>query len=106
MKAKALLLTTMTPALGKVLGYELDRLQSITKQRQMPPEAAAMQLGTMLEELKMVPADIAISALRGWVHQEDKRKAMFFPAYAELIESFGYEFEERRLMLAACEGVS
>ena len=94
----------MTPASGEVLGFELERLEALTKQREKSPEAKAMQAGCMLEELSKIPADIAVSALRGWIHQQDTRKAMFFPAYAELKELFGYEFEERRLMLAACEG--
>lgn len=94
----------MIPATGTNLGDELDRLQALTKQRAMAPRAQAMQIVAMLDELSQVPADMAIYAMRSWIHQPDKLKAMWFPAWAELEELFYEALEDRKLMLKACEG--
>lgn len=102
-QAMALLSSTMIPATGVNLGIELDRLQSLTKQRAMVPRAQAMQTVAVLEELSNVPADMAVYALRAWIHQPDKSKAMWFPSWAELEEFFYEALQDRVLMLKACD---
>ena len=97
----------MTPASGDDLGDALDYLESITKQRKMTDAAMNMQKFAMLQELKKLPADIAMGALKAWPHRrnhEDPEDAKWFPAFPELEKFFEIELEERRLMLAACEG--
>ncbi|MCK5218088.1 hypothetical protein KAR10_01115, partial [bacterium] len=103
-KAMGLISSTMIPATGANLGIELERLEAMTKQRAMTPKAQAMQRTYMLEELMNVPADLAIYAMRAWIHQPDKSKAMWFPAWAELEEFFEDALQDRVLMLRACEG--
>ncbi len=93
----------MTPAIGTTLGDELARLEALTKQREKSPQARAMQVVAMLEELSVIPADMAVYALRAWIHQPDKSKAMWFPAWAELEEFFIDALEDRVLMIKACE---
>jgi hypothetical protein len=98
-RAHELLAVALHPASPQTLVTELTRLRLMTKARAQGDDDQTAVLAIYAEELAEYPADVVVSALRGWAKRE-----VFFPALADLHEAC-HKASRKRRALAECLGI-